>query len=538
MRAKARAATAPREPTTQVELRRPTVDLDRWRNDFEGFAALLDVITESGEMVKLRPRPIPALFEAKRTGRDIILKPRQIGMTVWELARDVWFFLTRPGAHVVVVCQSMADDGAIREISDKLRVMFEALRDELGLAFPVQPRGGTAWFIPSRNATLRVVGAGASEAAAKKKGRSGQIHRLHITELAFFEYAKATLTAILACVPAPEFGSEVVIESTPNGAAGAFYEWYQAAKLGNGGYTAHFYPWFRHTIYRTPLAANDNGLRPETPRERELVEKYGVSLEQLKWYRTKVQLNGQDLTDQEYPLDEETCWLIEGRTFFDRERTQALLVSARDPVDARAVGESGSHGFIRTWKKRQDGRRYVIAVDPSEGVGNDPGAAVVLDRGSGEHVASLHGQFATWEMARLTAALGKEYWGIRGDGARDPALIVVERNNHGHAVLQALVREHRYPCIYAGADKRAGWVNSEPSRAAALAALQSAHKGKHWASPEKETLSEMLKFIVLANGRAEAAKGAHDDLILAHAIGWDVVCRPAIERYVPPGLVA
>lgn len=180
----------------------------------------------------------------------------------------------------------------------------------------------------------------------------------------------------------------------------------------------------------------------------------------------------------------------------------------------------------------------MVIVDPSEGVGGDPGAAVVLDRGSGEHVATLHGQFTTWEMARLAAEIGRSYWGVRSDGARDPALLVVERNNHGHAVLQGLAREQRYSYIFAGSDKRAGWVNSEPARATALAALQQAHVDKHWHSRERESLAEMLKFVVLPNGRAEAASGAHDDLILAHAIGWDVVCRPAIERYVPAGLVA
>lgn len=530
-----RAEAMPRR-TKEVRVQAPSADLERWRDDFAGFAAQLDIIPKGGNRQKLRPNAIQSAFEVTRSRRDIVLKPRQVGLTTWELARDVWYFLTRRGARVVVVCQSMADDAAIKELADKLRVMFESLRSA-GVQIPGLDASTTQWLIPTRDASLKIIGAGASAASAKKKGRSGTIHRLHVTELAFFEHADDTLNALLECVPGPEYGTEVVLESTANGAAGWFYEAYQDAKAKRSSFRSHFFHWLEQAEYSLPLEPGEH-ISPETERERAVL-KTGATPAQLKWYRKKVaDKKSQDLVDQEYPLDEDTCWLIAGRLFFDRERTKQLYAEAVDPILQQEVGKDGSHGVLRIWKHRQDGRRYVVIVDPSEGVGGDPGAAVVLDRGSGEHVATLHGQFTTWEMARLAAEIGRSYWGVRSDGARDPALLVVERNNHGHAVLQGLAREQRYSYIFAGSDKRAGWVNSEPARATALAALQQAHVDKHWHSRERESLAEMLKFVVLPNGRAEAASGAHDDLILAHAIGWDVVCRPAIERYVPAGLVA
>lgn len=499
-----------------------------WRGDFTVFCSKLQIKPKSGVRENLRPNPIQAAFQAARTARDLVLKPRQVGLTTWELARDVWYFLTKPGALVVVVCQSMADDVAIKENSEKLRIMFESLQAQ-GLARNVVQRSMTEWALPGSDAVLRIVGAGASEAAAEKKGRSGTINRLHVTELAFFEYARSTMNAILECVPAPEFGSEITIESTANGATGLFYEMYQAAKSSRSSYKAHFFSWLEMPEYRAELAANDN-LVSETPREKELVERRGASLEQLKWYRAKVADKGQDLVDQEYPVDEETCWLTSGRLFFDRERTKALLAAATAPIETVEVGREGSHGVLRVWKHAQPGRKYVVVIDPSEGVGGDPGVALVLDRGSGEHVATLSGQFTTWEMARLAAEVAKERY------AR--ALIAVERNNHGHAVLQGLVREQKYFNLYVGADKRPGWVTGEISRAAALEALHNAHREKHWSSPDRNSLAEMLTFVVLANGRPEAAPGSNDDHVLAHAIGWDVVCRPSVERFVPVGFVA
>lgn len=543
---KMRAAATPKVRTKEVRVQAPTADLERWKDDFPGFAAQLDIIPKGGTRQKLRPNAIQSAFEVTRTGRDIVLKPRQVGLTTWELARDIWFFLTRKGARVVVVCQSMADDGAIKELADKLRVMFESLRDA-GIRIPgLEDRSTTQWLLPARDASLKIIGAGASAASAKKKGRSGTIHRLHVTELAFFEHASDTLNALLECVPGPEYGTEVVLESTANGASGWFYEAYTDAKTRRSSFRAHFFNWLEQSEYAVPLEP-DERISPETERER-AVAKAGGTPEQLKWYRKKVaDKKSQDLVDQEYPLDEDTCWLIAGRLFFDKDRTKELRAHAREPIETKTVGREGS-GQLRIWKHAQVGRRYLLSVDPSEGIGGDPGAVVVLDRGTGEHVATLHGQFPTWELAKLAAELGRGYSlspdgsqkltdELRGASYAGPdgsAIIVVERNNHGHSVIQGLVREQRYSHVFLGSDKRPGWLTGPVTRAAALAALQNAHKEKHWSSPEKETLSEMLRFIVNETGKAEAAPGAHDDLVLAHAIGWDVCCRPIVERYVPP----
>lgn len=497
-----------------------------WRGDFVRFAALLDIIPRDGKRAKLRPNPIQAAYQLARTLRDIVLKPRQVGITTWELARDIWFFLTRPGAKVVIVCQSMADDSAIKEISGKLRVMFDSLR-EVGITSVVE-ESSTKWTLRGSDASLNIIGAGASLASAAKKGRSGTIHRLHITEIALFEFARETLNAILECVPGPEYGTEVVLESTAKGAEGAFFDEYQKAKAGKSGYRALFFSWLEQLEYRTELALGER-IVPENDRERELVEKHRATPEQIKWYRAKVVEKGQDLVDQEYPSDEERCWLTFGRLFFDVERTKALIATTRAPIETRAVGTQGSQGNLRVWKAPQPGRQYVIAADPSEGVGGDPGAGVVLDRGTGEHVATIHGQFSTWEMARILATVGREYFN---------ALIAVERNNHGHAVLQGLIREQKYTYVYVAPDGRPGWVNTGPARSSALDALHNAHREKHWSSPDAMSVAEMLRFIVNASGKAEAAPGAHDDLTLAHAIGWDVVCKPTVHRSVPANFVA
>jgi hypothetical protein len=489
-----------------------------WRADFEGaFCPLLDIIPRSGQRQKLQLNAIQSAFTLARTGRDYVLKARQVGLTTEELARDIWFFLTRPGARVVIVVQSSSDDAAIKEVGDKARVMFDALRNE-GIALPFDVETGSRWELRDRDASLKIISAGASEESAARKGRSGTIHRLHITELALFgAFAATTMNAILECVPGPEFGTEVVIESTANGAAGFFYEQFKAAQRGANGYEAHFFPWHKQAEYRTPLTEGEVvEANPADSREAELVSRYGVTSEQLKWYRSKVGEKGQALTDQEYPSDEQTCWLVSGRTFFDKGVTSALMTRTSEPL-ATDLG-----GALRIWEMPRPGIAYLVVADPSEGTGGDPGAAIVFDR-AGKHVATLHGQFPPWPFGELLVTVAKRFNG---------ATIAIERNNHGHAVLQSVLAGQKYPQerVYRAPDGKFGWLTNEIARSAALDALEEAHRTGFWASPDARVVGEQRTFIVNKHGKAEASSGAHDDLIMASAIGWDVLRKPAQRR--------
>lgn len=508
-----------RQPkTAQLATTAAAPSLERWADDFLGFVSLLDIVpkdTRAGR-IKLQPNTIQAAFEGSRTGRDIILKPRQIGFTTWELARDVWYFLTRRGAKVVVVVQSSADHAPLKSLSSKLRVMFESL-EAIGIQLNFGTESTSEWSLPARDSSLHIVEAGGSEVSADKKGRGGTVKRLHVTELAFFEFGEATLNALLESVPDQSTGSEVTIESTANGASGEFFDRYSQAKNGKSGYRAHFYRWLDQSEYAAPLDAGEV-VSPENERERELVERHGATEQQLKWYRRKLgdKKGNTDLFDQEYPVDEETCWLVAGRLFFDRARTKELLTQTREPIEVRAVGGGGA--TLRIWKHKLPLTEYVIAADPSEGVGGDAGAAKVYERATGEHVATLHGQFPKWSFGHQLASLGHHY---------NDATIAVERNNHGHAVLQALLDgEKPYPNVYEAHDGRPGWLTTAITRSAALDALEAAHRDGEWSTPDRMVLSEMLTFVISKDGKPQAGPGAHDDLVMASAIGHAVLSSP------------
>jgi hypothetical protein len=486
---------------------------------FERFSGLLDIVPKSGPRCKFRLNEIQKRFCAERTGRDVTLKPRQVGFTTLEQARDIWHFLTVPGARVVTTCQSLQDNSPLKLLAANYRVMFEGLQ-RAGVSLNFRTQSATEWALADRDASLRIIVAGASEASAAKKGRAGTVSRLHCTETAFYEFADDTLNALLECVPGRETGSEIVSESTANGAAGYFYKQCQNAKNGIGAYKLHFYPWFQQAEYATALepgevVAPGDGDDLRAVHERWLVSQ-GVTPEQLKWYRNKVADKGQPLVDQEYPSDPETCFLISGREFFDQGVTSRLLTQTKQPIEVRKSGR------IRIYEKPIAGEDYVLALDASEGVGGDPSGGIMYRRSNGQHVATIDGQFPPHEAAAVGIELCEEYGG---------ALFAPERNNHGHAVLGA-TKSIGYNRVYRHDDDKRGWNTNVVSRPVMLDSLEDAHRKGLWTSPDPAVLGQMRKFVINDSGRAEAARGEHDDLVIAAAIGWAVRQRKSIRGSV------
>ena len=112
-------------------------------------------------------------------------------------------------------------------------------------------------------------------------------------------------------------------------------------------------------------------------------------------------------------------------------------------------------------------RRYVVAVDTAGGGDDGDFAAVqVVELGTGLQCAELQERLTPAELARVTAELGRLY---RGD-AGEEALVAVERNNHGAAVLAYLETAERYGRLYRQGGQ-AGWLTSAASKPEMVARL-------------------------------------------------------------------
>jgi len=98
------------------------------------------------------------------------------------------------------------------------------------------------------------------------------------------------------------------------------------------------------------------------------------------------------------------------------------------------------------------GGSYVVGADPAEGnPTSDDSTLCVLDSGSGEQVAELAGRIEPSVFASYIYQVALWY---------QRASILVERNNHGHAVLLWLREHARGVRLLQGHDDKPGWLSS------------------------------------------------------------------------------
>lgn len=495
--------------------------------DFRTFCALLEIKLKKGGRVPFnyeRWHPEQKKYQRQRHGRrDIVIKPRQIGFSTLELARDLWFAITRPAVQVLVVVHSAAVKD---QLFLDLRVMAEALKRR-GLLPKERYSTKTEIVFADTGSAVRIVEAGSTDKSATGKGRSGTIHRLHATEMAFWQAAGTTWTALDAAIPA---SAEVVIESTANGAGGLFYEMVQAAREGRGQYKLHFFPWYEHRTYRLPVPLGFDPL-PRDKWERKL-RAAGCDDQQIAWWRNKVDSPewGLDKTLQEFPVDAESCFRVSGRQYFDPDTIDDLMELTREPerllplVFDKPGKPKRKLSELRIWEDPQEGREYVVGGDLSEGTGRDGSSLTVIERRSGKVVATWWSESTEpGDVGLASAVVGWLY---------NDALVALERNNHGHAALRALVVEAEYPFVFeAEHDGKIGWVTDKKTRPILIDDLGSALRTRVTSTPDRAAVAECKTLVRNAEGKVEARDkdkegGCKDDRYISWGIAWQARSAP------------
>lgn len=505
--------------------------------DFRAFCALLVIRTKAGGMLAFAYGVWHAeqkLFQRTRTGRDLVLKARQIGFSTLELARDVHFAVTREGVNVLIVSH---DSDLCEQMFRDVTRMVDALVTLRLVPKPIASSVREVVFGHNGSA-IRIVEAGATERVADKRGRSGTIHRLHATELAFWGAAEATMAALLA---ACADDAEIVIESTANGASGLFYKLVTKALAGEGDYRLHFYAWHAHVEYRATVPV---GFDP-TPRdehEKRLRAK-GCDDAQIAWWRARVDdpaRGGIDRVLQEYPYDPQLAFRAPGGRWLDpsladwlvevaakvirRERVTVTMMRDGKAIGARDLGE------LLVFAEPTDD--VVLGCDVAGGGGGDNDASVARARSkrSGRLLASFKSN--TIEPGDFGIAAAWIARRMRG------ALVGFERNNHGHAAIRACTTERTdvtpYQKLYSAADDKLGWHTTLQTRPIMWdewhSRLRAARLERDGVGLIDSDGAAEARTLVLKDGRPEAQSSAHDDVFTADAIAWQLRSRASGGR--------
>lgn len=422
--------------------------------------------------------------------RIIVLKARQLGVS-WLLAGyALWTAAYRDGANVLML--SKRQDEAV-SLLDKAEHIYTHL---------------PAWLQPSvgkRNeTTLQFARRGSKITALPSTGDAGRSESASLVivdEAAFHPHAADNYGAYKPTVDA---GGKLVIVSTANGRGNWYHQMWAGAPAN--GFVAVFLPW-------TLRPGRDAGWWAQQERE------YAAT---------------PHLLAQEYPANAAQAFIASGNCLFDVALIQQYLEGCRPPI------ETHDNGQLRIWQRPVPGRAYVAGADVAEGIdaGNDRldySGVAVLDWQTGTHVADWHGQCDTHAFAQVCRDLCVRY---------NHALLGVERNNHGHAVLEAL-RNHpelRYDRLYwhteltaalgrrpEGTRKLPGWPTTPKTKPVLEGEFAQAIASQSICSWDAALWDECLSYVRRGDGTSGAQEGTHDDRVLKIMIAWQMR-----KHYVAP----
>lgn len=380
--------------------------------------SLLKVRDRQGQRVPLCANRAQQEYERQRGRSNIVLKARQMGITTWVAGRFFLKTITRPGTLTVQVAHTQ---DAAEKIFGCVHRFLSGLPASLRNGILRTARASARKIVfPSLDSEYRVETAGDRNA-----GRGATIQNLHCSEVARWPGdARETLAGLKAALPK---GGELVLESTPNGADGCFYEEWQGGAQTEGT-VRHFFPWWWEPQY----TGKDIGEQDWSEGERKLAERHRLTGAQIG-FRRQLESSFQGLARQEYAEDPDECFLSSGACIFDLQSIDARLRETPEPASSRDGGE------LLVWYPPVTGRAYLVGVDPAGGgVEGDYSCAQVVEIATGLQCAELQGKLGTLELARRVAALGREY---------GTATLAVERNNHGSGVLAYLRSVCSYPRI-------------------------------------------------------------------------------------------
>lgn len=514
--------------------------------------------------------------------RIITLKGRQQGSSTWSVG-GLYHMLRKKNAKGCII-----GDQYERSVAN-LVAMFDLYADADLF------RWGNDYRAPSKSfshGSMLVT----ETANSNRAGASGTLQAVLATEVAHWKEstgsgggkisAKAVFAALLNCVPKKP-GTLVIVESTPNGASGVYYDTYQNAatfeqiKSGQtpenwNGFIKVFYPWHQHPEYCvkdiSPQQAEDV-MSTLSEREHELIAENKATPGQLLWRREKLagpEFNHDEAKfEEEYPADEQRCFLMSGRRAFPntqlmnmRKRAEEFgpgmlktgVLQWTDNTEKAAVfrGTGEEEAWVKIWELPRPGLRYLLVVDPctgaahgpdpdNHGIGmwragythngrwNPPAQVARLADVMAERLHPKKRAVCLWDtmiaeerVARLAAYYGWATTVVETN--KDPGFVMLARNRSRMNLYVRIIPNRREQTEAS----EWGWDTNTKTRSRIIENLK-AHI-RHWDKDgegmmlwDAAVINEHMTMILLDNGRAEAAGGCHDDQVLQAAIAMECI---------------
>ncbi len=401
---------------------------------------------------------------------NVILKARQLGISTITAGYIVWMMLFHRDKAVLVMATKFATAG---NLVNKVKKIMKNLPDWIRIA-----------DIDIDNRTSFILSNGSSIKAASTSGDAGRSEALSLLVLDEAAHIEGLEDLWTGLYPTLSTGGRCIALSTPNGVGNWFHKTCMDAGAGTNNFNITTLMWDVH---------------PERDAE---------------WFKKETR----NMSKRQIAQELECNFNTSGDTVIDPEDMQWLLANVKEPKYRT--------GFDRNfwiWEEFDPTCNYLMVADVARGDGEDFSAFHIIKLETLEVVGEYQGKLTPDMFAAMLNQTAREFGNC---------MLVVENNNIGYTVLDKLI-EYEYPNIYFSikstheyieqyqAEHRTsavpGFSTSVKTRPLIIAKLEEFIRNKLIKLYSTRTISEMKTFI-WRNGKPQAMKGYHDDLIMALAI--------------------
>jgi hypothetical protein len=467
----------PMNPEVTREIERRLREVKHCRESFAYFANnychILASNDRAGAWVRFQlwPAQQQVAQDLRQNRQIIMLKARQLGFTWLVIAFALHQLLFYPLATVLLF--SKRDDEAAELLSFRLREMYARLPEWMR----------TSKLVADKTHKLEFANGSRAMAFSTTGGRSYTATLAIIDEADHVPDLEKMLNAIK---PTVDDGGRLILLSTADKSQpeSLFKKIFRAAQQKQNSYRPIFHGW-RAAPWRTEQWYQEQRgtILAQTGALDDLFQEYPA---------TDAEALAPRSLDKRLPVD----WL--NRCYRPKEPLSDPLPPFQKPPAIPG---------LNLYAPRFPGRRYVVGADPAEGnPTSDPSAFAVLDVDSGEEVAALAGRFEPATFAAHVDSIGR-YFNL--------AAVLVERNNHGHAVLLWL-RDNSRLTRLCGHDGNPGWHTTTKGKALLYDDAGVTLRDGEAIIHDLDTFSQLAS---IEGATLRAPEGQFDDRAVAYVLG-------------------
>jgi hypothetical protein len=493
---------------------------------------------------------LEAMRRAGKSIRAILLKARQWGGSTLVQIYMSWIQLVhKTNWHSAIVAD-------VEDQTRNIRGMYNRLIDNYPIKLTFAPFQGS-----SKNKIIsergNIVGIGSMQ--KPENLRSFDFAMLHLSEVASWketlgkkpeDLVQSTLVPTVPNVPY----SLIVMESTAKGVGTFFHKEWVSAEEGRSGFDPVFIPWFAIERYQEEIKNYKKFISTFTPYHEFLWES-GATLEGINWYfNYKKEYNYDDWRMQsEFPTNSKEAFNSTGKRVFPPLYVQNIRKGCRSPLYIGDIfpngirGESAlkniefqryNNGNACVWALPDSSvkvsNRYVVTLDiGGKREGADWSVIKVIDRywmidgGNPETVFTWRGHLD----ADLVVWKGIQVAKFYNDALFCPEDNSIERKestegDHFLTVIDEI--KEVYDNIYCrtpiervieGVPAQYGFWTGTKNKGMIIDNFIACCRELEFTERDSRVCDEMDQYELKANGTFGAVDGAHDDLVMATAIG-------------------